>query len=120
MSPLRWDSFWPSTNRAQGDGPVWLLFLFLTIWLGDTAAYYVGSLLGKRPLAPRISPRKTWEGAIGALLGNSLAALMGQVLIPQTPLIPRFLPLLVPGDSRPGRRFGRVGDQAGRPNQGIG
>ena len=78
-------------NRAQGDGPVWLLFLFLTIWLGDTAAYTIGSLLGKRPLAPRISPRKTWEGAIGALLGNSLAALMGQVLIPQTPLIPRFL-----------------------------
>lgn len=78
-------------NRPQGDGPAWVLFLLLTIWLGDTGAYCIGSLLGKRSLAPRISPGKTWEGAIGALLGNSLAALMGQVLIPQLPLIPRFL-----------------------------
>jgi len=78
-------------NRTQGDGPEWILFLLLTIWLGDTAAYYIGGLLGKRPLAPRISPGKTWEGAVGALLGNSLAALVGQVLIPQFPLIPRFL-----------------------------
>ena len=76
-------------NRPQGDGPSWILFLLLTIWLGDTAAYYVGGLLGKRPLAPRISPGKTWEGAFGALLGNSLAALTSQVLIPQIPLIPR-------------------------------
>lgn len=78
-------------NRPQGDGPSWVLFLLLTVWLGDTAAYTIGSLLGKRPLAPRISPGKTWEGAIGALLGNSLAALTSQVLIPQIPLIPRFL-----------------------------
>lgn len=78
-------------NRPQGDGPSWVLFLLLTVWLGDTAAYTIGSLLGKRPLAPRISPGKTWEGAIGALMGNSLAALTSQVLIPQIPLIPRFL-----------------------------
>lgn len=78
-------------NRPQGDGREWVLFLLLTIWLGDTAAYHVGSLLGKRPLAPRISPGKTWEGAVGALLGNSLAALTGQILIPQLPLMPRFL-----------------------------
>ena len=78
-------------NRPQGDGAAWVLFLLLTIWLGDTAAYYIGSLLGKHPLAPGISPGKTWEGAIGALLGNSLAALMGQVLVPQMPLIPRIL-----------------------------
>lgn len=78
-------------NRPQGDGPSWVLFLLLTIWLGDTAAYTIGSLLGKHPLAPRISPGKTWEGAAGALLGNSLAALTSQVLIPQVPLLPRVL-----------------------------
>ncbi len=78
-------------NRAAGDGPGWVLFLFLTIWLGDTAAYTIGRLLGKRPLAPRISPRKTWEGAIGALMGNSLAALLGHYVVPQTLLLHRFL-----------------------------
>ena len=81
----------PIHNRAEGDGPAWILFLFLTIWLGDTAAYYIGRLLGKHPLAPIISPQKTWEGAIGSLLGNSLAALMAQYFVGQTPLLHRFL-----------------------------
>jgi phosphatidate cytidylyltransferase len=42
----------------------WLLFLLLAIvWLGDTAAYYVGSRLGRNKLAATVSPNKTWEGA---------------------------------------------------------
>ena len=47
-----------------------ILALFLIVWLGDTAAYFMGSLLGKHKLAPRVSPKKTWEGAIGNLAGN--------------------------------------------------
>jgi phosphatidate cytidylyltransferase len=47
----------------------WLLFLlYAIVWLGDTAAYYVGSALGRRRLAPRISPKKSWEGAIAGFL----------------------------------------------------
>jgi phosphatidate cytidylyltransferase len=43
----------------------WLLFLLLAIvWLGDTAAYYVGSRLGRNKLAATVSPNKTWEGAV--------------------------------------------------------
>lgn len=37
----------------------------LTIWGGDSGAYYVGSRLGRRRMAPRISPRKSWEGLAG-------------------------------------------------------
>ena len=74
-------------SQSTGQGPGWILYLLLTVWVGDTSAYYVGRRLGKRKLAPRISPRKTWEGAIGGLLGNTLAALIGQHLVPQSPTI---------------------------------
>src|SRR5690554_2629964 len=54
-----------------------LLFLFTTIWGNDTGAYFIGSFLGKTPLAPKISPKKTVEGALGGLF---LGALAGSVL----------------------------------------
>ena len=38
--------------------------LLLAVWAGDTAAYFVGRLLGRHKLAPRISPGKTWEGLV--------------------------------------------------------
>lgn len=44
--------------------PNLLLILALPIWLGDTAAYFVGKAFGKHPLAPSISPNKTWEGSL--------------------------------------------------------
>jgi phosphatidate cytidylyltransferase len=46
----------------------WMLVLitFFVIWVGDTAAYYVGRAFGKIKFAPRISPKKTWEGALAS------------------------------------------------------
>jgi phosphatidate cytidylyltransferase len=52
----------------------WVFFLLLAIvWLGDTAAYYVGSAWGRHRLAPVVSPKKSWEGAIAGLV-TSIAA----------------------------------------------
>lgn len=53
-----------------------ILALYLIVWLGDTAAYFVGSLLGRHKLAPRVSPKKTWEGAFGNLAGNLAASFL--------------------------------------------
>ncbi len=47
-----------------------ILILFATVWSGDTFAYFVGKNLGKHKLAPRLSPKKTWEGAIGSVAGS--------------------------------------------------
>jgi phosphatidate cytidylyltransferase len=47
----------------------WLLFALSVNWAGDIAAYYVGRAIGKHKLAPRISPSKSWEGAIASLVG---------------------------------------------------
>jgi len=54
--------------RLQHDDP-WLVFLLLAIvWLGDTAAYYFGTAFGRHRLAPVVSPKKSWEGAIAGFL----------------------------------------------------
>lgn len=62
--------------RRLPEGQHLLYFLAMVVMIGDTAALYIGSTLGKRPLAPQISPRKTVEGAVAGL-GGSLAAAYG-------------------------------------------
>jgi len=47
-------------------GAWWLFLLLAIVWLGDTAAYYVGSHWGRNKLAPTVSPNKTWEGAVAS------------------------------------------------------
>ncbi|MFN0116901.1 MAG: phosphatidate cytidylyltransferase [Elusimicrobiota bacterium] len=49
-------------------------FLIIVIWLVDTGAWFVGKLMGKSHLAPVVSPKKTWEGAIGGTIIACLAA----------------------------------------------
>lgn len=52
----------------------WLVLMVLAgIWGADTLAYFVGRAIGKHPLAPSISPKKTWEGAVGGLFGAAIA-----------------------------------------------
>ncbi|MFL6227592.1 MAG: phosphatidate cytidylyltransferase [Pyrinomonadaceae bacterium] len=52
-----------------------LLFFFLLVVMGsDTAAYYTGRAFGRHKLAPKISPGKTWEGAVGGMCASLLAA----------------------------------------------
>ncbi len=57
-------------------GPKLLLFLLALVWVGDTAAYFVGRAIGRHPMAPQLSPKKTWEGAVANLLGSLLVALV--------------------------------------------
>ena len=49
-----------------------VLFLFLLVWGCDSFAYYTGKNFGRRKMAPRVSPNKTWEGTIGGLVGGTL------------------------------------------------
>jgi phosphatidate cytidylyltransferase len=51
-------------------GPRLLMFALVITWAGDTAAYFAGRAIGKHPLAPHLSPKKTWEGAAASLLGS--------------------------------------------------
>jgi phosphatidate cytidylyltransferase len=61
-----------------------LFLLMLTVMISDTAQYYTGRALGRRPLAPAISPKKTLEGAVGGFVFGSLAfTLIGMSWLPQ-------------------------------------
>ncbi|MEX2222819.1 MAG: phosphatidate cytidylyltransferase [Candidatus Rokuibacteriota bacterium] len=65
-------TFW---LRDLEGGRDWILLLVTVTWLGESAAYLVGSTLGRHRLAPAISPRKTVEGALAQLVMSVLAAL---------------------------------------------
>jgi phosphatidate cytidylyltransferase len=52
----------------------WVLFTLALVWAADTGAYFAGRFFGKVPLAPRVSPKKTWEGVLGGLLVSGLVA----------------------------------------------
>jgi phosphatidate cytidylyltransferase len=56
--------------RRQGDAGVYLYgLIFIGAWMTDTGAYFVGVLFGKHKLIPKVSPKKTIEGAFGGILG---------------------------------------------------
>lgn len=66
--------------RNRTDGVEWIFFVLIVLWMGDTGAYIVGSLIGRRKLCPSISPNKTVEGAIAGLFFSLLAGLVFQQL----------------------------------------
>lgn len=66
-----------SLLRDLPDGRQFIYYLAGTTWAGDIGAFYVGTGLGRRPLAPRLSPGKTVEGALGGVLATVLVAAAG-------------------------------------------
>ena len=67
----------------------WLLFALAINWVGDISAYYVGKSIGKRKLAPQISPGKTWEGAIASMIASVAFGVaywqgLGRLVLPET------------------------------------
>jgi phosphatidate cytidylyltransferase len=53
-----------------------VLFTLVLIWAGDMLAYFVGKSLGRVPMAPALSPKKTWEGALGNVLASMIVAVL--------------------------------------------
>jgi phosphatidate cytidylyltransferase len=84
--PAHWSLF-PVPAGAR-----WTLFAVAIIWAADSGAYFVGSRYGRRKLAPRISPGKSWEGLAGGLVA---AALLAVAAVPVLGLAWSQLPALV-------------------------
>ncbi len=61
--------------RRLPHGAEWVIYILVITWAGDTAAYFAGRAFGRRPMAPRISPGKTWEGGAVSLLAAALFSL---------------------------------------------
>ena len=58
--------------RRLADGQGYALMVVFGTWAGDTVAYFTGRYFGATPLAPRLSPKKTWEGFLGGFIGSVL------------------------------------------------
>jgi phosphatidate cytidylyltransferase len=56
--------------REQWQGSFFLLYLLLLVWAGDIFAYFIGKPFGRHRMSPRISPNKTWEGAIASVIAS--------------------------------------------------
>lgn len=67
--------------RYMENGSFIFLLVFIIAWVSDGAAYFVGTFLGKTPLAPNISPKKTVEGAIGGVIFATLSAVVFGIII---------------------------------------
>jgi len=67
--------------RGDGLGPEYVLLILAIVWAADIGAYFVGRRIGRNRLAPRVSPGKTWEGAVGGLIAAGFAAALGGLIL---------------------------------------
>ncbi|HEV2622695.1 MAG TPA: phosphatidate cytidylyltransferase [Frateuria sp.] len=68
-------------HAGEPNGQWWTLLTLLVVWAADIGAYFSGRFLGKRKLAPNISPGKTWAGVYGAFAAGALVMLVGGWLL---------------------------------------
>ncbi len=73
-----------SALRRLEDGVAWVFVCLALAWAADTGAYFAGRAFGKTPLFPRVSPKKTWEGAVGGAVAVVIAiGIIRSIAIPQ-------------------------------------
>jgi phosphatidate cytidylyltransferase len=104
-------------DRAE-DGLALVLWIFITTWATDIGAYLVGRTIGRTPLAPSISPKKTVEGLVGGVAAAAIFA--GAWTLSPWPQQDIARPGAAVRDCCPGRRPVRKLDEAPRRSQGFG
>jgi phosphatidate cytidylyltransferase len=65
---------WKCAMPLREMNPHWLMYALLVNWAGDAGAYYVGRRWGRHKMAPRVSPNKSWEGAVASMAASVLIA----------------------------------------------
>jgi phosphatidate cytidylyltransferase len=70
---------------AEGQGPLRVVTFLLIVVMSDTGGYVAGVLFGKHPMAPKISPKKSWEGVAGSLLFATVAGICMAILVLHVP-----------------------------------
>lgn len=82
----------------QTQGISWFVFLLAAVFANDTLAYVFGVLLGRHKVMPSVSPKKTWEGSVGGILGSLAAGLISWFfLFSESSLLPLLILAAVSG-----------------------
>jgi phosphatidate cytidylyltransferase len=116
FSPLYFSLPAASVYHLQARDPWLVLLLCAIVWAGDSAAYYVGSSLGRRKMSPLISPNKTWEGALGGLAASVLLSALWS-LWRQPSLDPKIL--LLAAATAVAAQFGDLAESAVKRGAGV-
>jgi phosphatidate cytidylyltransferase len=78
---------WRCARPLREISPHWLMYGLMLNWVGDIGAYYVGRPFGKHKLAPRVSPKKSWEGSVASVVTSAaVGTLYLQRFLPAVPL----------------------------------
>ncbi|GJL55421.1 MAG: phosphatidate cytidylyltransferase [Nitrospirales bacterium] len=73
--------------RKLPSGDLLIFFVIVVTWAADTGGYYIGASMGKRPIAPRLSPKKTVEGFLAGIIFSVILAIVSHVwFLPSLPL----------------------------------
>jgi phosphatidate cytidylyltransferase len=67
--------------RALPSGEWWLILSLGAVWLADAGAFFIGTKFGRHPLAPAVSPKKTWEGYLGGAITATLLTPLGAYIL---------------------------------------
>ena len=78
---------WVALVELRGHSPWLVLAAMAAVWIADTAAYFSGRAFGRRKLAPKVSPGKTWEGVVGAWVAVAIYAVLLAALTPLASLL---------------------------------
>ncbi len=73
---IGWLGSYMISVRNLPDGQWWLLLVLPACWITDGSAYFVGSVLGRHKMSPRVSPKKTWEGYLGGIIFGAAGTML--------------------------------------------
>lgn len=73
--------YYSDSNFLYGQGGYLIIAVFVTIWVCDSAAYFIGSATGKHKVLPRVSPNKSWEGAIAGFIFSIITMVVAQSIV---------------------------------------
>ncbi len=79
--------------QIRKSGSEWIIFLYASVWLADSMAYYIGKFFGKRRLYKEVSPNKTVAGAFGSIIGGVAASLIFKIIY--IPLLSTFSAIFI-------------------------
>jgi phosphatidate cytidylyltransferase len=108
---------WKCALPLRAQSPHWLMYALLLNWAGDIGAYYAGRAFGRHRLAPRVSPKKTWEGAAASVVAAVVIA--GGYLVYFVPAVPVAVAIVLTAAANIAGQLGDLAESAMKRGAGV-